>query len=98
MVDTRDLKSRGRNTVPVQVRSPAIMLFLYYNYTMNDSIQKIMTLHPQGRKGVCILKRKYDCIKNFIVSTVRKYKEITYIRSQCFEIKQLSCSFDGSVS
>jgi hypothetical protein len=29
--------------------------------------EKIMTRHPQGKKGVNILKRRYDTIKDFIV-------------------------------
>ena len=28
--------------------------------------EKILTLHPQGKKGVNILKRRYDVIKAYI--------------------------------
>ena len=36
---------------------------------------RILTLHPQGKKGVNILKEKYDFIKDFILSTIEESEE-----------------------
>jgi len=58
---------------------------------------KILTLHPQGKNGVNILKRRYDLIKDFIVDTISKHKEITYEAINDLAVKQLSDSFDGKV-
>ena len=39
---------------------------------------KILTLHPDGKTGVNILKRRYDVISKFILKTIKQKKEITY--------------------
>lgn len=59
--------------------------------------EKIMTLHPQGKKGVNILKRRYDVIKNYILETVKKEKIISYEELSDRAVKDLSDSFDGKV-
>lgn len=58
---------------------------------------KIMTLHPQGKKGVNILKSRYDIIKNFIIDTVNEHKEITYEDLNDLAVEKLTESFDGKV-
>lgn len=59
--------------------------------------EKIMTLHPQGKKGVNILKRRYDVIKEFILNTIKEHGEITYESISDMAINQLSKTFDGKV-
>jgi SOS response regulatory protein OraA/RecX len=59
---------------------------------------KILTLHPQGKKGVNILKRRYDVIKDFILKTIEEHKEITYEKLDELAVKKLSSTFDGKVS
>lgn len=59
--------------------------------------EKIMTLHPQGKAGVNILKRRYDFIKDFIVSTVSENEPITFERLGDMAIEQLTDKFDGKV-
>lgn len=59
--------------------------------------EKIMTLHPKGKKGVNILKRCYEVIKEFIIENIKKHGEITYEHLDNLEIKQLYDSFDGKV-
>lgn len=59
--------------------------------------EKILTLHPQGKKGVNIAKSKYDTISEFIISTTSKRKDITYKEVNDLAIKKLSKNFDGSV-
>ena len=37
-----------------------------------------MTLHPQGKSGVHILKRRYGVIKDFIKDKIEKAGEVSY--------------------
>lgn len=59
--------------------------------------ERIQTLHPQGKKGVNILKHKYDRIKNYILDTIKKEKVITYSELSDRAIDDLSPTFDGKV-
>ena len=59
--------------------------------------EKIMTLHPQGKTGVNILKRRYDFIKDFIVKTVEDYGKITYEKLNDLAVEELTANFDGKV-
>lgn len=59
--------------------------------------EKIMTLHPQGKKGVNILKRRYDVIKDFIMKTLSQHKEISYQDLDKIAVQELKNSFDGKV-
>lgn len=59
--------------------------------------EKIMTLHPQGKVGVNILKRRYDFIKNFIVDTVTESETITFEKLSDKAVEELTSSFDGKV-
>jgi len=59
--------------------------------------EKILTLHPQGKKGVNILKRRYDTICDFIIKIIKKKKEITFEELTDLAENQLSDSFDGKV-
>lgn len=59
---------------------------------------KIMTLHPQGKKGVNILKRRYNVIKDFILDTIKEHKRISYEKLSDMAIDQLSSTFDGKVA
>ena len=63
---------------------------------MNND-EKILTLHPQGKNGVNILKRRYDFIKEFIINTVKDYEEITYAELNSLAVEKLTDSFDGKV-
>lgn len=59
--------------------------------------EKIMTLHPQGKKGVNILKRRYDVIKDFIMGTLDRKAEITYQELDKLAVQKLKSTFDGKV-
>ncbi|MCK8521442.1 hypothetical protein M0D21_07680 [Aquimarina sp. D1M17] len=59
--------------------------------------EKIMTLHPQGKQGVNILKRRYDLIKSFILKTIEEHKEISFSDLTDLAVDTLSSTFDGKV-
>ncbi|MCP5051936.1 MAG: hypothetical protein GY940_32510 [bacterium] len=40
--------------------------------------ERIMTLHPEGKKGVNILKSKYDRVKETLVSILEESGEIPW--------------------
>lgn len=62
---------------------------------MNE--EKILTLHPSGKKGVNILKRRYDIIKDYIIKTIESRKEITFDELSDLAVEKLSDTFDGKV-
>ena len=59
--------------------------------------EKIMTLHPQGKNGVNILKRRYDQIKGFILQTIEENNEISFEDLTDLAVKNLTNKFDGKV-
>ncbi len=59
--------------------------------------EKILTLHPQGKKGVNILKRRYDVIKEFITNTIKENGEITFEDLTELAVEKLTNSFNGKV-
>lgn len=61
------------------------------------SEERIMTLHPNGKKGVNILKRRYDIIKDFILKTIEKNCETTYETIAEKAVDELTMTFDGKV-
>ncbi|MDB4297673.1 hypothetical protein N9901_02845 [Flavobacteriaceae bacterium] len=63
---------------------------------MNDKT-KILSLHPQGKNGVNILKHKYDVIKNYILQTLETNTVISYQELNRAAIIELSPTFDGKV-
>ena len=64
---------------------------------MKKSEEKILTLHPQGKQGVNILKRRYDVIRDFIMETIEEHGEITYGELNDLAVEKLAPTFDGKV-
>lgn len=60
--------------------------------------EKILTLHPQGKKGVNILRRRYDVIKKYIIDTIQQEKIISYEELNDRAVSDLATSFDGKVT
>ena len=58
---------------------------------------RIMTLHPQGKKGVNILKEKYDFIKQFILDTILEKEVISFEALSDLAVEKLTNTFDGKV-
>ncbi|KAA3615063.1 MAG: hypothetical protein D8M58_11465 [Calditrichaeota bacterium] len=59
--------------------------------------EKILTLHPQGKQGVNILKRRYDQIKDDILKVLENEDEVTYQYLSDKLVHEMSDSFDGKV-
>lgn len=59
--------------------------------------ERILTLHPKGKKGVNILRNKYDFIKEFILQTIQKKGKISFEELADLAVQELSGSFDGKV-
>jgi len=59
--------------------------------------EKIMTLHPAGKKGVNILKRRYDQVAETLLSIVKSQGEITYAKMNDLAEDQLEGKFDGKI-
>jgi hypothetical protein len=62
------------------------------------SEEKILTLHPEGKMGVNILKRRYDLVNDFIILTLRQHGEITFKDLTDLAIESLTDTFDGKVN
>ena len=58
--------------------------------------EKILTLHPQGKRGVNISKSKYDTMKKTIVEILGK-GELTLAELTAAVEKKLRGKFDGSI-
>ena len=61
------------------------------------SEDRILTMHPQGKKGVNILMSRYLFIKKYILDTIAKEGEITFSDLADRAVDEISASFDGKV-
>ncbi|NDB55350.1 hypothetical protein EB169_05915, partial [archaeon] len=61
-------------------------------------MSKILTLHPQGKKGVNIDIQKYEIIKEFIIKNLEENGEMTYEKLNDLAIIELNGKFEGSIS
>ena len=64
-------------------------------YPMTE--EKILTLHPQGKVGVHILKRRYDVIRAYILKTLRQHPNTTFSDLADQAHTDLQATFDGKV-
>jgi hypothetical protein len=59
--------------------------------------ERILTLHPQGKNGVNILKRRYDIIRDFILNTIEEEGEVTFKELTKLATETLNKKFDGKI-
>ncbi|MFK7771025.1 MAG: hypothetical protein AB8F94_02755 [Saprospiraceae bacterium] len=59
--------------------------------------QKILTLHPDGKKGTNISLTKYNVIKDVMLQMIQQAGEITYQELSDQMEKELQPTFDGKV-
>ncbi len=64
---------------------------------MSGPSEKILTLHPEGKKGTNISLQKYNVIKSFILKSLSDFGEISYKDLNLLGRKVLGSSFEGSV-
>lgn len=59
--------------------------------------ERIMTLHPDGKKGVNISREKYEMVSHAIIDALETDRELTFgeLRTQVED--RLGGSFDGSI-
>lgn len=63
----------------------------------NKKLEKIYTQHPFGKQGVNINKKKYEMMKNVLLSCL-KDKELTHTELYESVKKNLKNKFEGSIS
>ena len=59
--------------------------------------EKILTRHPDGKKGVNISKEKYDIVRSAIVDSLREKGELSYTELTKQVERKLSGNFSGSI-
>ena len=60
--------------------------------------ERVMTLHPQGKSGVNISRKKYDVIRRSILESVQAHREITFKDLTEDIRRKLEGRFDGSIN
>jgi hypothetical protein len=59
--------------------------------------ERIRTLNLDGKKGVNIPVRKYNQMKEFVLATLKKEKELTWQELVDIADKELEGKFDGNI-
>lgn len=59
--------------------------------------EKFQTLHPQGKNGVNISKKKYDLIRAFIIKKIKKHQQISFGNLCDLAKEEVQPNFDGKV-
>jgi len=59
---------------------------------------RIITLHPEGKKGVNILKSKYEITRECLLSIFTEYPEISHKELTRLSKERLSGKLDGNAS
>lgn len=60
--------------------------------------ERILTLHPEGKKGVNISKEKYETMKQAILDALRQHGEMTFSELARATGEKLAGRFDGSIN
>ena len=63
---------------------------------MNEEV-KILTLNLDGKKGVNILKSRYDMMKISIINALKVHKELTLSELNSIVEEDLKEKFDGKI-
>jgi Family of unknown function (DUF6958) len=58
---------------------------------------RILTMHPSGKQGVNILFSRYEYIKDYILTTIKKEGQITFSDLGDKAVAEISSQFDGKV-
>lgn len=60
--------------------------------------ERIMTLHPEGKQGVNINRKKYDIVRQSILTHLRAHGEMTFTELAENVRRKLEGSFEGSIN
>lgn len=60
--------------------------------------ERILTLHPKGKKGVHISKEKYDLTREAIVESLLEHGELTFTELATDITRRLNGRLQGSVN
>jgi hypothetical protein len=60
--------------------------------------EKILTLHPQGKRGVNISMQKYDVMKTAIIETLTEFEALTFTELTQKISEKLTEGFDGNIA
>ena len=64
---------------------------------MSKKEEKILTLHPAGKKGTNISLEKYEQIRTAILKLIQKEKEISYEDLSDQLVEEMQADFEGKV-
>ncbi|MEM6629272.1 MAG: hypothetical protein AAF694_06345 [Bacteroidota bacterium] len=64
---------------------------------MANTEDRILTLHPQGKQGVNILTRRYELVKETLISLLQEHGEISYKEMNEMAEERLKGALDGSI-
>ncbi|MEM9824371.1 MAG: hypothetical protein AAF985_25015, partial [Bacteroidota bacterium] len=69
------------------------------DYSLQNQMmeEKILTLHPQNKKGVNISKKKYDQIVAFILDALNHRDSMTFSDMGDLAVEELADKFEGSI-
>ena len=67
------------------------------NWLNKKKEERILTLHPGGKKGVRILKSRYDMMFLTLLSIFAEYHEISYKELSRLSEERLKGLLDGSI-
>ena len=59
---------------------------------------RILTIHPEGKKGVNILKNKYEQVKDTLITIVEEKGEISFTDLTEQAKQRLAGKFDGKIT
>lgn len=60
--------------------------------------ERIMTLHPEGKQGVDISRKKYDIVRQSILNHLSAHGEMTFTELTENVRRKLEGSFEGSIT
>jgi hypothetical protein len=63
----------------------------------NEKDEKILTKHPEGKKGVNISKEKYDVVRASMIESLQSGQQLTHFEMSRGVEEKLKGSFEGSI-
>jgi hypothetical protein len=58
---------------------------------------KVLTQHPEGKRGVRISKQKYDLIRDSVIEALQSRGDLTYTQLAEEVARRVAGRFDGNV-